>query len=144
MVQHKCSGEQPCCWLTWTLGVEPWMGRLRLPGNLRQRPLRLRGCIYRYIRSPKRESNHGTLRTSLLPAKNFLALIRECGTEFANQYNPCLLDRYSVDIGWDTGHPNSHVFSMLYFRWAGASSHRSLRDKVWHRSHLLLPLKRMF
>ena len=102
------------------------MGRLCLLGYLRQRPLRLWGCIYRYIWSSKRKSNHGT---------NFLVFIRKGSIEFANLYNPCLLDRYSVDTGWDTGHPKSHVFSMSYFRLAGESSHRSLRDKVWYPSH---------
>lgn len=43
---------------------------------------------------------------------DFLALIYELGTQFANRYVPYLLDRYSVATSWDTGPPNSPAFSM--------------------------------
>lgn len=62
MVQHKRGGEQSRCWFSWAFGPQPWMGRLRLLGHLGQRPLRLWGCIHRYIRSSKRKSDHGMLR----------------------------------------------------------------------------------
>ena len=43
---------------------------------------------------------------------DYLVLVYGMGTQFANQYCSCLIDRYLVDTLWDIGRPNSPAFSM--------------------------------
>lgn len=74
------------------------MGRLCLLGNLRQRPIRLRGCIYWYFRPSKRKSNHGTLCAYKHYRLGYPTWVQDTSTEnlLIGMIFACLTDTRSI------------------------------------------------